>query len=78
MKMMEWQNLVKQGKFAEAEALMLTATEQETVYGYEVISRAGFYENWGDAVGTKDEAKEHYEKSLSGYHLFASWATSGG
>ena len=76
--MTNWRDLVRQGKFAEAEPLMLAETEQETIYGYEVISRAGFYENWGDSFGSKNEAKELYEKSLSGYQLFAFWATSGG
>ncbi len=70
--------LAKRRKFAEAEAVMLAETEQETGYGNETLTRAGFYENWGDACRDKDEAKKHYEKSLSGYYLFASWATGSG
>lgn len=45
--MSDWRDLVRQGKFVEAESLMLTETTQETGYGYEVITRAGFYEDWG-------------------------------
>jgi hypothetical protein len=78
IKMIDWQDLAKQRKSAEAEISMLTETERETGYGYETLTRAGFYEDWGDSCRNKTEAKEHYEKSLSGYQLFASWSTGSG
>lgn len=76
--MSDWNDLVRQGNFAEAEASMLAETEKETTYGYEVITRANFYENWGDRAENSAEAKKHYEEALRGFQLFASWATSGG
>ena len=75
--MIDWHNLMRQKKFAEAEQLMLDDTAK-TVHGYEIISRAGFYENWGDAADTKDERKIYSEKALADYQLFASYATGSG
>lgn len=78
--MSDWRDLTRQRKFAEAEALMLAETERRTGYGDEVITRAGFYEDWGDSCRAedRDKAKEFYEKALGGFRVFASWATSGG
>lgn len=56
--MSEWRDLMRQGNFAEAEEQMLAETEKETGYGYEVIDRAGFYEDWGDSlIAHPEEAK---------------------
>jgi hypothetical protein len=49
IKMGDWRDLARQGKFAEAESLMLEETAKETGYGYEVLTRAGFYEDWATA-----------------------------
>ena len=70
----DWRDLARKGKFIEAESAMLGETGQETAYGYETLTRAGFYEDWGDRAEDKREAGEHYEKALDGYRLFASWA----
>jgi hypothetical protein len=69
---------VRQGKFVEAEPLMIAETEQETGYGNEVVARAGFYEDWGDRAENREEAERHYREALRGFQIFASWATSGG
>lgn len=76
--MSDWRDLVRQGKFAEAEELMLAETAREGEYGYEAVTRAGFYEDWGDHAENIDKAKKFYLKSLTDYERFASWATSGG
>src|SRR3712207_3231081 len=76
--MKNWRELAREKKFAEAENEMLAETEEQTGYGDEVVTRAAFYEDWGDAEENKSEAREHYEKALGGFRLFASWATSGG
>lgn len=76
--MSDWRELAKQERFAEAEELMLAETEKEAGYGYEVVDRAGFYEDWGDLAETAEEAKKHYHEALRGFQIFASWATSGG
>jgi hypothetical protein len=57
---------------------MLAETEKQTGYGYEVLTRAGFYEDWGDCAGSAEEAKRLYGEALSGFQFFASCATSGG
>jgi hypothetical protein len=76
--MNDWRELVKQRKFEEAESLMLEETAQETGYGYEVTTRAAFYEDWGDLAENAQESKKHYAEALRGFQIFASWATSGG
>jgi hypothetical protein len=70
--------LARQGKFEEAESLMLEETAKETGYGYELIARAAFYEDWGARADSKEKAKEYYEKALDGFWQFAAGATSGG
>ena len=75
--MTDWTDLKRQGKFAEAEPLMLAETENE-VHGYEILTRANFYEEWGDAAANPEEARAHYAEARAGFQLFASWATSGG
>jgi hypothetical protein len=74
----DWRDLARQGKFAEAESLMLEETAKETGYGYEVLTRAGFYEDWGDRAESREESEKHYNEALRSFQLFASWATSGG
>lgn len=76
--MNDWRDLAKQGKFAEAEGLMLAETDIRTGYGDEVVTRAAFYEDWGDRAANAEEAKKHYAAALRGFENFASWATSGG
>ena len=76
--MNDWSDLVRQGKFAEAEELMLAETEKETGFGNEVVTRAAFYESWGDRAANAEEAQRHYAEALRGFQIFASWATSGG
>ncbi|CAA9430607.1 MAG: hypothetical protein AVDCRST_MAG74-3669 [uncultured Pyrinomonadaceae bacterium] len=75
--MNDWRKLVKQKRFADAEKLMLDDTAN-VVHGCEVVSRAGFYENWGDAAESKDERKNYYEKARADYYLYASGATGSG
>jgi hypothetical protein len=75
----DWRELMRAGRFAEAESLMLAETEKETGYGDEIVTRAAFYESWGDAVRTNTaEAQKHYREAQHGFAIFASWATSGG
>ena len=76
--MKDWRDLARQGKYTEAESLMLAETEHKTGYGDEVITRAAFYEEWGDRAEDIWERRRSYEKSLGYFQLFASWATSGG
>lgn len=76
--MNDWRDLARLGKFAEAEDSMLAETGKETGYGYEVITRAAFYEDWGDRAANREEAKKHYAEALRGFQIFASHATSGG
>ena len=75
--MTDWTDLKRKGNFAEAEPLMLAETENE-VHGYEILTRAAFYEDWGDAAENPEDARERYKQALAGFQLFASWATSGG
>ena len=65
------------GKSCRSRTTMLDDTAK-VVHGYEIISRAGFYENWGDTANAKDERKTYYEKALVDYQLFASYATGSG
>ena len=76
--MKDWRDLARQGKYAEAEKLMLAETEHKTGYGDEVITRAAFYEDWGEHAEDEWEKRRAFEKSLGYFQLFASWATSGG
>ncbi len=75
--MTDWTELKRQGKFAEAEPVMLAETEN-AAHGYEILTRAGFYEDWGDAAENEKEALEHYARALEGFQIFASWATGSG
>jgi len=77
----DWRALVKQRRFAEAEPLMLTAvsTEREDdPYGDNVVTRAEFYEAWGDATRDPIEATDHYNQADFYFSMYASWSTSGG
>lgn len=76
--MEDWTELVKAGRFAEAEVLMLAATAEPDGYGGETVTRAEFYEEWGDDLRPIAEAEEKYRNSWSYWARFASWATSGG
>jgi hypothetical protein len=77
----DWKELVKQGRFAEAEPIMLVAlsTEQgEDPYGDNTVARAEFYEAWGDATREPLEAVDHYNQADLYFSIYASWSTSGG
>ncbi len=57
---------------------MLADTEKRDGYGGETISRAEFYEDWGNFLRSGPEAESKYWESHSYWANFASWATSGG
>lgn len=62
------------GNFADAEPLMLAATEDPL----DAEARAEFYESWGDALPVAEQAKEKYHSAHYYWATFASWSTSGG
>ena len=75
----DWKQLVRAGRFDEAEPLMLTATDTEhDKFGDDTVARAEFYEAWGDATRDPVEAIDHYNQADFYFSIFASWATSGG
>jgi hypothetical protein len=77
--MEDWRELVKLGRFAEAEPLMLADTEPiEGNYGDNAVARAEFYEAWGDATRDPLEAIDRYNQADFYFGIFASWSTSGG
>jgi len=76
--MAEWHELVKAGKFAEAEPLLIAETDQMDQYGENTVTRAEFYEDWGDNLSPADQAVEKYHEALRGWQIYASWSTSGG
>lgn len=70
---------MRQGKFAEAEALMLADTDvNQDKYGDHTVARAEFYEAWGDQTRPPLEAIDHYNQADFYFSIFASWSTSGG
>lgn len=75
---MNWSELVIEGKYAEAEPLMLADTETRDGYGGETVVRAEFYEDWGNYLRSGAEAIERYRQSHSYWADYASWSTSGG
>ena len=75
----DWKQLAKMGQFAEAESLMLAATDIEhDKFGDDTVARAEFYEAWGDATREPLAAIDHYNQADFYFAIFASWATSGG
>jgi hypothetical protein len=78
--MTQWRELLNGKKFADAESEMLADTEAVDQFGENTVSRAAFYECWGDLLSLdfSPDAKEKYAKALGCWQLFASWATSGG
>ena len=77
----DWKELVKRGRFAEAEPLMLAAAsaeQGEDPYGDNTVARAEFYEAWGDATRDPIEAVDHYNQADFYFSIYASWSTSGG
>jgi len=77
--MSDWRDLMRQGKFTEAEALMLAETNvNEDRYGDNTVARAEFYEAWGDQTRAPLEAIDHYNQADFYFSIFASWSTSGG
>ncbi len=73
-----WRDLVLQGRFEEAEPVMLADTEERDGYGGETVTRAGFYEDWGNSLRSGAEAEKRYWQSHSYWADYASWSTSGG
>jgi hypothetical protein len=70
--------LVEEGDFDTAEAAMREETEAMDQYGENTVTRASFYESWGDVLGSGGAAAEKYNESVRYWSLFASWSTSGG
>ncbi len=75
---MNWRELVIQGKYAEAEPLMLAETETRDGYGGETVVRAEFYESWGATLRSGPEAEKRFWQSHGYWADYASWSTSGG
>ena len=73
----DWRNLVKERKFAEAEALMLADTEPINERD-NAVDRAEFYEGWGDATRSPVDAIDRYNQADFFFSIYASWSTSGG
>jgi len=75
----DWKQLAKMGRFAEAESLMLAATDIEhDKFGDDTVARAEFYEAWGDATPEPLAAIDHYNQADFYFAIYASWSTSGG
>ena len=75
----DWKQLAKAEQFAEAESLMLAATDIEhDKFGDDTVARAEFYEAWGDATREPLAAIDHYNQADFYFAIFASWPTSGG
>ena len=75
----DWKQLAKMGRFAEAESLMLAATDIEhDKFGDDTVARAEFYEAWGDATREPLAAIDHYNQADFYFAIYASWSTSGG
>src|SRR4029079_1750459 len=75
----DWKQLAGAGKFAEAESLMLAATDIEhDKFGDDTVARAEFYEAWGDATPEPLAAIDHYNQADFYFAIYASWSTSGG
>ena len=73
----DWKQLVKERKFAEAEALMLADTEPINEND-NALARAEFYEAWGDATRAPLDAVDRYNQADFFFSIYASWSTSGG
>ena len=76
--MADWRELILDGRFDEAEPLMLTDTENRDGYGGETIVRAEFYEGWGNSLRSGPDAEMRFWQSHGYWALYASWSTSGG
>lgn len=76
--MSDWRELVKLGRFAEAESAMLSETEGTEGRGPDAETRSWFYETWGDSLRPQPSAKEKYREAHYYWAIFASWSTSGG
>ena len=76
--MREWRELIKVGKFEEAEPLMLAEAATPDQHGDEMVMQAEFYEAWGDSIGSGPAAIAKYRQSHYFWAVFASWSTSGG
>jgi hypothetical protein len=72
--MEDWRELVKLGRFAEAEPLMLAAAgfeREEDPYSDNTVTRAEFYEAWGDATRDPVAATDHYNQADYYFSIFA-------
>lgn len=73
----EWWAIAREGKYAEAEATMLAATDRGEGYFPECEVRGSYYENWGDTLGGEERTAK-YREALNYWQMHASQATSGG
>lgn len=78
LKMNDWQNLVEQKRFAEAEPLVEAEFEAHIHMGEEAENSGWFYEQWGDYVRERNEKEALYRKADYYFSIYASWSTSGG
>jgi hypothetical protein len=69
--------LCASGRYDEAEAMVaLVYANGSMPEGTETLARAGFYEEWGDAVAEADPdaSRTAYLQAAEFYALYASWA----
>jgi hypothetical protein len=78
--MQDWRDLMRQGRFAEAEPLVEAEYARGDDYGNFVVNRAYFCETWASqlTIVNPREAIRLYREADHEYSMFASWATSGG
>ena len=72
--------LCAEGRYAEAESMLSIVYPNGTsATGDEVVARAAFYEDWGDAVLVHDPplARTAYAQAEELFATVASWAPSG-
>jgi hypothetical protein len=72
-----WRELVDEGCFELAEALMLAETDRGEGFFPENEIRASFYENWGDTLDGVEQV-DKYKTALMNWGQWASCSTSGG
>ena len=78
--MQNWRDLMRQGRFAEAQPLVEEEYARGDEYGHYLLNRAHFYETWASQMehDNLQEAIRLYKEADREYAMFASGATSGG
>ena len=76
--MVDWRELVLQGRFNEAEPLILADTEERDGYGGETVARAEFYEAGATVFAPVPRRQSNIGNRTAIGQLYASWSTSGG